>query len=159
RSGMVQAEENLKIVKSQNASEIASAEVAVELAKIDADKYIKGDYPQAKKQVESDIKLAQSDRDMQEQRVNYTKNMVKLHYLSEAQQQAEDAKLKSLDVNLEKAIEARRVLDEFTKVRTEKDNANKVDSAQRDLDTKKKQSFAKEAQAETERLTKRSIFE
>src|SRR5439155_4826121 len=109
RSNMMQAEETQKIVVSQNESDIASARVAVELAEIDRRKYIEGDYLKDKMTCDSAIKLATSDCELQRDRVAYTERMVKMRYLNVAQLQAEQSKLKSLDVTLEKAIEDRRV--------------------------------------------------
>lgn len=159
RANKIQAEENYKIVVSQSASDIASAEVAVELARIDLKKYEEGDYLQAKKDIEGKIKLAQSDCELQRERVAYTERMVRLKYLSPAQLQAEQSKLQGYDVQLAKALEEQRVLEDFTKNRTIKDLSNKLEEAKRALERQITQSRAKIIQAESDRGTKQSIFE
>jgi len=155
----VQAEENYKITVSQCESLVATAKVNVELAKIDLEKYKEGDYLQLKREIDGRIKLAQSDVEQQTERVNYTKRMVMMKYLSPAQLQAEQSKLDSYRVNLEKANEERRVLEQYTKDREIMDRTNKLEEAQRALDREITQSKAKILQAEMQRRTKRSIFE
>src|SRR5262249_50695716 len=52
RAALAFAEENEKIVASQNESDIQAARVAVELAELDLKKYMNGDYPQAYQDVQ-----------------------------------------------------------------------------------------------------------
>ncbi len=159
RANRTQTEENYKIVVSQADSDIASARIGVDLAKIDLQKYVEGDYLQSKKEIDGKIKLAESDCELQRERVAYTERMVKLKYLSPAQLQAENSKSQGYDVQLDKAREELRVLQDFTKNRTVKDLTNKLDEAKRALDRQITQARAKLIQAESERMTKSSIFE
>jgi len=159
RDNMIQAEENYKIVASQCESEIATARVAVELAEIDLKKYLKGDYLQEKKRIDGTIKLAQSNYEQQNERVSYTERMVKMKYLSPAQLQAERSKLDAYEVDLKKAEEERRVLEEFTKDRSTKDFENKLEEAKRALDRQMIQSKAKLSQAQAQQKTKHLIFD
>ncbi len=156
---MVQAEENYKITVSQCESEVATAKVAVELARIDLTKYQEGDYMQTKREIDGKIKLAQSDVEQQTERVSYTDRMVMMKYLSPAQLQAEQSKLQSYKVTLERANEEKRVLEDYTREREVKDRTNKLDEAHRALDRQITQSKAKILQAEMQRKTKKSIYE
>lgn len=159
RANRTQTEENYKIVVSQCDSDIASARVGVDLAKIDLKKYEEGDYLASKKDIDGKIKLAESDCELQRERVAYTERMVKLKYLSPAQLQAEKSKKQGYDVQLEKAKEELRVLQDFMKNRTVKDLTNKLEEAKRALDRQITQARAKTIQAESERMTKTSIYE
>ena len=159
RANKIQADENYKIAASQADSAIATAKVNLEIAKIDVKKYLEGEYVAAKKDLDGKIKLAQSDCELQTERVNYTERMVRLKYLSPAQLQAEQSKQQGFDVALEKAREDLRVLDNYTKQRTTKFNQNAVDEAARSLEREIIQQRAKIIQAESDRLTKKSIYE
>lgn len=159
RANKIQAEENYKIASSQADSAIATAKVNLEIAKIDAKKYLEGEYVAAKKDLDGKIKLAESDCELQAERVSYTERMVRLKYLSPAQLQAEQSKMQGFDVQLEKAREDLRVLENYTKQRTAKFNENTVDEAARALEREVIQQRAKIIQAEADRLTKKSIFE
>jgi len=159
RGNMIAAEEDYKIAVSQATSELATNEVNLKLAEIDLEKYRKGDYLQSKKDIENRIKLAAADVEQQSDRVGYTERMVRMKYLSPAQLQAEQSKLDGYKVNLAKVEEELRVLDNFTKLRSETDFQNKVDEAGRALERVRIQNKAKLLQAETKVATTRSIFE
>src|SRR5208337_1417731 len=65
----INKDENYKIQLSQNESDIKTAEVNLELAEIDLQKYKEGDYPQQLKIFEGNIKQAESDLEQQRDRV------------------------------------------------------------------------------------------
>src|SRR5439155_15673473 len=98
------------ITLSQNETTIKTAEVALQLAKIDLEKYQKGDYPQNLKDVEGKIKIAEADVEQQRDRAAWAQRMVKKGYQTVSQAQAEQSKLESLEVNLAMQKEAKRVL-------------------------------------------------
>jgi len=82
RSDWIQAEENLTIVLSQNQGDLQTAQVTLELAEIDLQKYLKGDYEQARQDVLGRIRLAESDREMWQDRVAWSGRMLKKGYLT-----------------------------------------------------------------------------
>jgi multidrug efflux pump subunit AcrA (membrane-fusion protein) len=98
----VKAEENYNITMSQNESDIKTAEVNLELARIDLEKYQKGDYPQAIKDVDGRIKVAESDLEQQRDREGWAQRMVKKGYYTISQAQSEQSKLESLEIALRK---------------------------------------------------------
>ncbi len=65
----------------------------------------------------------------------------------------------SLEVDLNKALEKRRVLNEYTKVLQVTDLENKLAEARRKLERTINEARAKEVQAESERQAKKSIYE
>jgi multidrug resistance efflux pump len=158
----VSAEENFKIVDSQNKSDIATAQVVLELAEIDLEKYLKGDYPQALKDVLGRIEVAKGDMEQQLERTAWAGRMVKKGYYTTTQAQAEQSKLDSCKLALAKVQEEERVLNDQKyglKKRTETDLGNKVAEAKRALDRVKSQAKAKEVQAQSDRETKKSIYQ
>lgn len=158
----IQAEENHKIVKSQNESDIKTAEVNLDLARIDLQKYLEGDFPQMLNDVEGRIKVAESDSEMQRDRVAWANRMVKKGYLTANQAQAEQSRLDSYDLTLRKFLDEKRVLTDpnyGTRKRTETDLLNKVKEAERALKRIQGQALAKEVQARTDREAKKSIHE
>jgi multidrug resistance efflux pump len=161
-SAKVQAEEQYKITVSQNESDIKSAEVTLELARIDLQKYLEGDFPQALKDVNGRIKTAESDLEQQRDRAAWAQRMVKKGYQTVSQAQAEQSKQESLEIALAKVVEEKRVLTDpeyGLKKRSETDYRNKVAEAERALARVKSQALAKEVQAKTDRETKRSLWE
>src|SRR5262249_3463480 len=104
-SNKVQAEESYKINQSQNESDIKTAEIALQLAELDLKKYREGDYPQALKDVDGRISMAQSDVEMQRDRAAWAQRMVKKGYQTASQAQAEQSKLEGFDLTLRKVQE------------------------------------------------------
>jgi multidrug resistance efflux pump len=157
----VKAEEDFKIQKSQNESDIKTAEVNLELAEIDLKKYKEGDYPQQLKIFEGNIKQAESDVEQQRDRVAWANRMVKKGYLTVTQAQGEQSKMESLEIVLAKALEDRRVLtnkEYGTGKRETTFRENNVAEAKRALDRVKSQAHAKEIQARSVREAKKSIY-
>lgn len=162
KANSIAAEEAYKIQMSQNETNIKSAEVVLQLAKIDLEKYTEGDYQQKLKQVEGDIKIAESDVEQQRDRAAWAQRMVKKGYQTVSQAQAEQSKLESLEIKLASSREAKRVLTDSQfgeKQRNETDLRNKVAEAQRALTRAKLEAAAKEIQVDSDRQTKKSIFE
>jgi multidrug resistance efflux pump len=161
KAAWVAAEENYKIQVSQNVSDIKTAETVLQLAKIDLVKYQEGDYPQALKDVDGRIKVAESDLEQQRDRAAWSQRMVKKGYQTVSQAQAEQAKLESLEIALKKVQEEKRVLVDPAfglKKRTETDLANKVAEAERALARVKLQATAREVQADSDQQAKKSVF-
>src|SRR5439155_279223 len=75
------------------------------------------------------------------------------------QYKSEKSRRDSLKINLERVVEERRVLEKYTKERTVSDLTSKLKESKRALERVKDQAKAKEIQAETERLTKKLIYE
>jgi HlyD family secretion protein len=159
RAAWIAAEETYKIQRSQNESDIATAEVVIELAIIDLRKYLEGDYQQDLKMKEGDIKNARSDLDIQRERVAWAERAATRDYLSEGQYKAEKSKFESLQIALDQKLEARRVLNDFTKVRTVKDLESKIAEAKRALARVNDQAKAKLITADSDRVTKKSVYE
>ncbi len=153
------AEEDYKITESQNDSDLSKAKTDKELAEIELDKYIKGDYEQAKKDIEGRVLIARSDREMWRDRVEWSDRMVKGKYITEAQLLADKARLKSAEVAVEKVDEEMRVLKDFTRRREVTDKTSKLSQAVDAIDRTVKQNKAKIVQAEAERTSKQKIHE
>jgi multidrug resistance efflux pump len=157
----IKAEENYKIVDSQNESDIKTAEVNLELAEIDLQKYKEGDYPQQLKIFEGNIKQAESDVEQQRDRVAWANRMVKKGYLTVTQAQGEQSKMESLEISLAKATEDRRVLTDpvfGTGKRQVTFLQNGVAEAKRALERVKSQAKAKEIQARSDREATKSVY-
>jgi multidrug efflux pump subunit AcrA (membrane-fusion protein) len=158
----ISAKEEYNIQLSKNDSDIQSKKTALELARIDLDKYQKGDFPQSLKDVEGRIKVAESDLEQQRDRSAWAQRMLKKGYYTVSQADAEQSKLQSLDLNLSKVAEEKRVLvdpDYGLKKRNETDYKNKLAVAKDDLDRAEAQARANEVKARTDRDTKKSVLD
>ena len=158
----IAAEETYKIQISQNETDIKTAEVNLQLKRIDLQKYREGDFPKDLKDVEGKIKTAESDVEQQRDRAAWAQRMVKKGYQTVSQAQAEQSKLESMEINLAMQQEAKRVLTDpifGQRQFSETDKRNQVAEAERALARAMLQAAAKEVTADSDRQTKKSVFE
>jgi HlyD family secretion protein len=155
----VQAKEQYKIQESQNESDIKQANNALELAKIDLEKYVKGDYVQSIKDVDGRILTSKSDLEDWKDRAAWSKRMAKKGLMSQVQADADASRAEAQRIALEKLFEERRVLEDFTKKRTVQDLTAKLDEAKSALQRVTLQAKAKLVAAESDRSSKKSIYE
>ncbi len=69
---MITAEQNIKIVESQNFSDIKTAEVNLEVARLRLEEYDKGTYPQYRRDYEGQINIAKGDLDLWVERSDWS---------------------------------------------------------------------------------------
>lgn len=156
---LVQAEKDREIVLSQNKSDLENAENNVRLAEIDLKKFLEGDIEQKRKDVLGRISIAESDLAQWRDRFSWTMRMVKLGYVSVSQAQADESRLRSAQINLEKLLEEKRVLEEYEYRRGLIDYQNKLAQAKAALAVVRTQAEAKAAQAEATYKSRLSIYE
>ena len=161
RAAWVTAEKEYEIVESQNRSDIATQKLALELARLDLEKYEKGEFVQAMQEIEGRLMIARSDLTMWEERSAWSQRMSKpgRRYVTTAQAQADEARLRSAEIALAKVLEEKRVLEKFTGPRSRKDFVGKIDEGQRAMERIEAQARAKEVKADADRRSKQSIFE
>jgi multidrug efflux pump subunit AcrA (membrane-fusion protein) len=155
----VQAEENLKIVKSQNQGDIEAAKTAVRLAELDLVRYLKGEYVQARRDIEGRMALADSDLELSRERVTWSERMVKKGYLTALQALGERSRLESSGLARDKVREELRVLEQFTKPKTQTEMESKFAEARRACERVKSQAHAKYIQARIDCRSKKSVYE
>jgi hypothetical protein len=158
RADWLQAEESYKIVESQNQEDIQNAQAAAVLADIDFNKYLKGDYVQNHRDVEGRVAMAQSDLEMWRGRVLWTERMVRKGFQSAQQARADHSALQNASMALDNAREEQRVLEDFTKRRQVADLSSKRTEARLALARSKSQARAKSAQADIDRISKKTIY-
>ncbi|MFQ3649047.1 MAG: hypothetical protein SNJ75_01845 [Gemmataceae bacterium] len=161
RAAWVSAEKEYEIIESQNRSDIATEKLTLELAKLDLEKYEKGEYVQALQEIEGRLMIARSDLTMWEERAAWSQRMSKpgRRYVTTAQAQADEARLRSAEIALAKVLEEKRVLEKFTGPRMRKELIGKIEEGQRALERIEAQARAKEVKADADRRSKQSIYE
>ena len=154
----VTADEQYRIQESQNESDVEAAKNALDLAKIDLEKYIKGDFVQSLKDVDGRIETARSDLENWKDRAAWSARMHKKGLMSKVQADADDSRVDGSRIALEKVEEEKRVLVDYMKKRTIQNLTAKLAEADRALDRVKSQARAKLAQAEADRHSKDSTY-
>jgi HlyD family secretion protein len=113
-----QAEENCKIIASQNALDLENAKVALDLAVLDLEKYRKADYEQLHQDVENRLKMAQADLEAQRDRATWSERMLRKGFLAVTQVRGEHNRLHALELDLARVREEESVLENFGHRRT-----------------------------------------
>jgi HlyD family secretion protein len=159
QSDWEQAEENAKIVVSQNRMDVEIAGMALTLAEIDLEKYVKGNYQQAHQDVASRLSQAESDYAQSQDHVAWSERMLKKGFLSSNQAQTDEAREQSAEVVLQNVQQAMRVLERYTHKAMLFDLQSKAAGARRTLERIKAQALCKQLQGRIDCLTKRAIYE
>jgi HlyD family secretion protein len=148
RAALIKEETNLEITRSQNDSDIQAAQIALDLAEIDLQKYLEGDYLQERRNIDGEIVIAEEELKRSQDRLEYSERLSKKGFVSTSEVEADRLAVTKTKNALDVAQEKLRVLDEYTKPRTVKDLTSKRDEAQRKLDRVRNEAKAKEAQAQ-----------
>ncbi len=182
RAEWISANEEYTITVKQNESDRAQAQADLRVAELDLDKFLgfredesqtslaallggvgvlaeKGEYRSQLDDVSGRLKQAESDLDAYRERAAWAERSVKLGYLTPSQARVELTKMSGGLDNVEKLRKEKYILETFTRERTLTDLKAKVEVAAIGVERASFQARAKEVQAESDRRTKRSVFE
>lgn len=106
-------EERFEVLKSDNALKLRDAELALELAKKDREKYVEGQWPQLSKKAETTISLANEELRRAQDRLAGTKKLEAKGYVNPTELVTDTLAAKRREIELSTAVEERRLLLEF----------------------------------------------
>ncbi len=149
-SALTKATEDVRIQENQNDSDVAAAELAYELAKLDLDKYLNGEYVQLQKAAAGKVAIAKEASVQAEESLNYTRRQVEKGTTQQNILEAARIKRDQSQFDLESAVMELKVLEEFTKRRTEAELQAKALESERNLKRIQISAEAKRAQLEKE---------
>lgn len=179
---MVKADNDYLIQLRDNESQIVQALAAVRVAELDLDKFIglrvestlnpfgallgaqstimeKGEYRQKLDDVSARLKAAESDLEAYRERSAWAERSAKLGYLTMSQSKVELAKLSGAADNYEKLLKERFILENFSREKELTDLKSKWEVAKINLEKANQTAEAKIAQADSDRKTKRSVYQ
>jgi HlyD family secretion protein len=104
---------NAEIQKLQNESDIATAALQLELARLDLRAYSLGEHPQQKKMVHSDVEFAEKYLERAEQRQMFSERLMRRGFSTTKLLEAERVGVKKARIDLKAATEKERVLDQY----------------------------------------------
>jgi HlyD family secretion protein len=159
KADWVKADEQYRIDEIQAESDIEKAVNARDLAKIDLEKYIQGDYPQALKDVEGRIETSRSDLEDWKDRAAWSARMAKKGLMSKVQADADASRRDASQIALAKVEEEKRVLTDYIYNRTVQDLKAKLAEAEHALEKTKIQSKSTLASDDAGRKSKRSVYD
>jgi len=150
RFTLVQGQEQLDIQKSLVESTIKDAELKVEIAKSDLEKYLEGDWPQLKNDAESRITLAAEELERARDRLNWTQVLQQKGYATKSEMQADSLSVKQKEVALAQAKEAQQLLIKYDHPKKKRLLEAYVESYEKELERLKQRSAGQIAQSEAD---------
>lgn len=150
RFAMLQAKEYLSIQKSVAESNIKDAELKVEFAQTDLQKYKEGDWPQLKKNSETAIKIAEIELERANDRMDWTTKLQKKGYASRSELEADSLTVEKSKIGVDKSKEELRLLDKFDNPKKVRQLEAALEQAGKELERIKQRSAAQIAQVEAD---------
>ncbi len=155
----VQAEQNLSIQKSLVESNLKEAELKVQFAESDLEKYVEGDWPQQKKVAETKITIIQEELQRGQDRYEWTVELNKKGYATKTELEADSLVVKRKQIEFEQTQEELRLLIKYDFPKRKTLMASNAEQAKMDLDRLKQRSASQMAQAEADLETRKRSLE
>jgi HlyD family secretion protein len=152
---LVQGEQNLALQKSSVESAIKAAELTLQFARSDLEKYVEGDWPQQKDTAASNIMLAKEDLEHAKDKLNWTQVLHKKGFATKSDLDTDTMSVEQKNVALNQYKEAELLLIKYTYPKTRQTYEAQVRSQERELDRLKQRSALQVAQAEADLTARR----
>ena len=111
---LIIAEERLEVTKGDCDANQLEREVALELAKMELEKYENGDFPEEKRQHEANIALADEELQRAAEKLEWSRKLAKEGFLQRTELQADELEFRRKEINLEMARTKMNVLTNYT---------------------------------------------
>lgn len=115
---LIKAKKTLSMQELENQSAVAKAKLALQLARLDLEKYEQGDFPKADKEARADVALAEEDLSRARERYTYVSRLVRKGYESPVQLEQERISLMRYENKLSNTQRAQDLLVDHTRRRT-----------------------------------------
>lgn len=157
RAMLEQATEDLAIQKTQNDSDLSAARLKFDLAKLDLEKFEKGDLVQQMEDLQAAVKLADETLSRTRESCNYIRQMTQKGYKNQNDLESEELVLQRNELDKRSAETKLRAFENYTQKRTRKELEANTQEFSREIertDRKGKAALAqKEAELESCKLT------
>ena len=144
-AALKQAEEKHAIQLNQNESDVNMAKLNADFAKVDYDKYMKGDYPQTKKKAESELIIAEEELKRAIDRVTWSRRLEEKKFITRTELEADELAAKKASIDVELAKSELEVLDKFEYVKESTKLMAERDEKIKELDRGRARKAASEA--------------
>ena len=157
-AAFIQSRENLAVVKNQAQSDIDKATLTLRFAGEDIEQYQEGEFPNALKENEAHITLAQEELQRSREKVKWSKVLFNEKYLAESELQADELAAKKAELDVELARDRLSLLKEFTYKRKMAELESEAKQAEMALERVERKAAADVVQAEADLRAKESEF-
>ncbi|MCD4698947.1 MAG: biotin/lipoyl-binding protein, partial [Phycisphaerae bacterium] len=155
-ASFIRARENLAVGKSQADSDVAQAELAYKFAKLDLEKYLKGEYLRDLQKAESEISIARGDLMRAEDILVSSIKLAGQGYITRTELQVDELSAKRAKIGLDLALSNLDLLKKYTNPRNLEQLRSDVEQAGKALERVKRKATADLVQTEAELKAKES---
>ena len=155
----IQAKENLSIQQSLVESQIKEAELRVEFAKSDLEKYIEGDAPQQINTATNAIIIRREQLQRAQDKLEWTQQLFKKGYASKSEQEADGLSLVQAKIAVDQAEEDLRLFRKYDLPKSQRRLESAWDQSKLELDRLRQRTSNQLAQAEANLRTSQRALE
>lgn len=134
----------LDIQRDKNASDIRKAKLKIELASLELEKYRKGDWVQRSKDAEIEILRAQTKLRLATESYEASKQLRERNFITQTQFDDEEFEYQKAQWDLEKAKQAKLVLEKYTHIAELRQKESDLEEAVKEAERVKKNAQAEE---------------
>ena len=149
-AAFVRARENREVVKSQAASDVAKADLALRFAKLDLDKYLQGEFPQQLQKAESNITLAMEYLTSANKKLTWSQQLAAEGYITRTELQSDELAQKRANLDLAQAEMQLKLLKEYTYTREDARLKSDLEQTKSALERAKRKALSDVTQAEAD---------
>jgi HlyD family secretion protein len=149
-AAFIRARENLAVAKSQAESDIAQAELDHRFAKEDRSKYIEGEYPKEKKELQTQITLAEEELERAVDRLEGSERLFAEKYIAETELESDRLAKNRAELEYELAQANLDLLEQYTYPRRIDELESNIRQTGLALDRVKRKASADVVQAEAD---------
>src|SRR4026209_2683254 len=155
----IQAKENLSIERSLVESQIKEAELRVEFAKSDLEKYIEGDAPQQINTATNAIIIRREQLQRAKDKLEWTQQLFKKGYASKSELEADGLSVVQATIAVEQSEEDLRLFRKYDMPKSQRRLESAWDQSQLELDRLRQRTSNQLAQAEANLRTSQRALE
>ena len=155
----IQAKENLSIQQSLVESQLKEAELRVEFAKSDLDKYIEGDAPQQINTATNAIIIRKEQLQRAQDKLDWTQQLFKKGYASKSELEADGLSLMQSKISLDQSEEDLRLFRKYDLPKSQRRLESTWEQAQMELERLRHRTSNQIAQAEANVRTSQRALE
>ncbi|MGM0416759.1 MAG: efflux RND transporter periplasmic adaptor subunit, partial [Thermodesulfobacteriota bacterium] len=155
----IQARENLAVVKNQAQSDVEQAQLALEFARVDLEKYEQGEYPAEVDEARARITVSQEELRRAEERHEWSKVLFEEKFLSQTELQADALAAQKARLDLDLSRGKLELLREYDYPRRIKELRAEVKRTSMALERIKRKAASDVVQAEANLKAKKAVLE
>ncbi|MBP7276288.1 MAG: efflux transporter periplasmic adaptor subunit [Kiritimatiellae bacterium] len=156
---MIQARENLDIVKNQSVSDVEDAELALKFAKLELEKFEQGESRQQLSQADADISIAREELQRAQEKAEWSSRLAEQGYLTRLELEADQLSLRRREIDLKLAEGKREMLTAYTFTMTRERLSSDIRKAERNLVRIQKKAQSDVIRAEADLRGRESEYE